>query len=143
MAGRRISSSCFLAWSNESTTRSNFSMVGLLISSNFSRSSLLLMPVTYMTQRSSGAVMSSMDASADRLRSSSHHAMPSWPSCCLFDMNCTRLKRRGIFSLKRLLITLKQQGIPALFGNMGAVSVTSLLMRLATSSSMQAMRNAC
>ena len=37
----------------------------------------------------------------------------------------------------------KQQGIPALLGNMGVVSVNSLLMRLATSSSIQAIRNAC
>ena len=38
---------------------------------------------------------------------------------------------------------LKQQGSWAWLGNNGVVSVTSLWMRLATSSSMQAIKNAC
>ena len=37
----------------------------------------------------------------------------------------------------------KQHGMLALLGNIGVVSETSLLMRLATLSSMQAIKNAC
>ena len=74
---------------------------------------------------------------------SSLQEMPSWSSCCLLDMNCTRLSSRGIFSLNRLLMISKQHGMFALLGNIGVVSATSLLMRFATLSSMQAIRKAC